>query len=157
MKIVRFSQNGHVPRLGCFLGEDRIMDLAASCAAFLATQDIVRAAAIADALFPQTTRGFLEGGAASPEMLAKMLQASKAGTFEPVSCAATQVRLHAPIHDPGKFICSGLNYSDHAEVTGNPAPNEPTIFPKWNTAILDPEEPILVRLHCECLTGDAFV
>ena len=53
------------------------------------------------------------------------------------------MRLHAPIHDPGKFICIGLNYSDHAEETGNPAPNEPPIFPKWNTAILDPDEPIL--------------
>ena len=24
MKIVRFSQNGHAPRLGCFLGQDRV-------------------------------------------------------------------------------------------------------------------------------------
>jgi 2-keto-4-pentenoate hydratase/2-oxohepta-3-ene-1,7-dioic acid hydratase in catechol pathway len=53
------------------------------------------------------------------------------------------VRLHAPIHDPGKFICIGLNYTDHAEETGNPAPKEPPIFPKWSTAILDPGEPIL--------------
>jgi len=30
MKIVRFSQNGHAPRLGCFLGQDRIADLEAS-------------------------------------------------------------------------------------------------------------------------------
>ena len=36
MKIVRFSQNGHAPRLGCFLGSDRIADLEASAAAFLA-------------------------------------------------------------------------------------------------------------------------
>jgi 2-keto-4-pentenoate hydratase/2-oxohepta-3-ene-1,7-dioic acid hydratase in catechol pathway len=53
------------------------------------------------------------------------------------------VRLHAPINDPGKFICIGLNYKDHAAETGNPAPKEPPIFPKWNTAILDPDEPIL--------------
>ena len=30
MKIVRFSQNGHAPRLGCYLGQDRIADLEAS-------------------------------------------------------------------------------------------------------------------------------
>ena len=38
MKIVRFSQNGHAPRLGCFLGSDRIADLEASAAAFLASR-----------------------------------------------------------------------------------------------------------------------
>jgi acylpyruvate hydrolase len=143
MKIVRFSQNGHPPRLGCYRGQDQVLDLAASCAAFLAAQGVVRAAAIANALFPQSTRGFLEGGPATQEMLAKMLAGIKAGDFEPVASPAAEVRLHAPINDPGKFICIGLNYTDHAAETGNPAPKEPPIFPKWNTAILDPDEPIL--------------
>jgi 2-keto-4-pentenoate hydratase/2-oxohepta-3-ene-1,7-dioic acid hydratase in catechol pathway len=143
MKIVRFSQNGHAPRLGCYLGQDQVMDLAASCTAFLAAQGVVRAAVIANALFPQSTRGFLEGGSASQEALAKMLEGIQAGECEPVAFPAAEVRLHAPISDPGKFICIGLNYTDHAAETGNPAPPEPPIFPKWNTAILDPDEPIL--------------
>lgn len=143
MKLVRFSQNGHAPRLGCSIEHNQIMDLAASCAAFLRAQGVVRATAIADALFPQSTRGFLEGGVASQEALTNLLAALKAGTFEPVTVSTTQVRLHAPIHDPGKFICIGLNYTDHAEETGNAAPLEPPIFPKWNTAILDPDEPLL--------------
>src|SRR6266508_4933695 len=62
MKIARFSQDGHAPRLGAFKGEDRIVDLAASCAAYLADKGVVRAGEIAAALFPQSTRGFLEGG-----------------------------------------------------------------------------------------------
>jgi len=143
MKIVRFSQNGYTPRLGCYIDQDQIMDLAASCTAFLTAHGVVRAAVIATALFPQSTRGFLEGGMATQEMLAKMLEGSTAGTFEPVTLPAITVRLHAPINDPGKFICIGLNYTDHAAETGNPAPQEPPIFPKWNTAILDPGEPIL--------------
>lgn len=143
MKIVRFSQNGHAPRLGCYLGQNQVMDLAASGTAFLVTQGVVRASAIAEALFPQSTRGFLEGGVATQEMLAKMLESAKAGEFEPVTAPAAMVRLHAPINDPGKFICIGLNYTDHAAETGNAAPKEPPIFPKWNTAILDPDEPIL--------------
>jgi 2-keto-4-pentenoate hydratase/2-oxohepta-3-ene-1,7-dioic acid hydratase in catechol pathway len=143
MRIVRFSQNGQSPRLGCYLPSERVMDLAASAAAFLANQEVVRAAAIADALFPQSTRGFLEGGPATRETLSRMLDAVRAGTFEPVAVPAAQARLCAPIHDPGKFICIGLNYPDHAAETGNPAPKEPPIFPKWNTAILDPGEPIL--------------
>ena len=47
MKIVRFSQNGHAPRLGCYLGQDRIADLEASATAFLASKGVVRAATIA--------------------------------------------------------------------------------------------------------------
>jgi hypothetical protein len=103
MKIVRFSQNGHTPRLGCYVHQDEVMDLAASCVAFLTAHGVVRATAIADALFPQSTRGFLEGGVATQEMLAKMLEGLTAGTFEPVTAPAAEVRFHAPIHDPGKF------------------------------------------------------
>lgn len=143
MKIVRFSQNGHAPRLGCFLGQDRVVDLAASCAAYLAGRGVVRAEAIADALFPQSTRGFLEGGVATQEMLGTVLDAAKAGKFQPVAHPVGAVRLHAPIVDPGKLICIGLNYKDHAAETGNPIPKEPPIFPKWANAILDPGEPIL--------------
>jgi len=144
MKIVRYSQNGQAPRVGCFLGNDRVVDLEASCRVYLGGKGVVRAAAIAAALFPHdSTRGFLEGGVATQEMLAAMVDATKAGKFEPVSHPLASLRLHAPIADPGKFICIGLNYKDHAAETGNPAPKEPPIFPKWNTAILDPGEPIL--------------
>ena len=143
MKIVRFLQDGHAPRLGAFMGEDRIVDLAASCAAYLADKGVVRAGAIAAALFPQSTRGFLEGGIATQQMLSDMVAATKAGKFEPVSHAANSVRLLAPITDPGKFICIGLNYKDHAEEAKMQAPKEPPIFPKWANAIQDPGEPIL--------------
>ena len=143
MKIVRFSQNGHSPRLGCYMGQDRVVDLEASCADWLSAKGVVRSTAIAAALFPQSTRGFLEGGTATQEVLEAMVEATKAGKFQPVSHAANAVRLHAPINDPGKFICIGLNYKDHAAETGSAIPKEPPVFPKWNNAILDPGEPIL--------------
>jgi len=143
MKIVRFSQNGHSARLGCYMGQDRVVDLEASCAAWLSAKGVVRSSPIAAALFPQSTRGFLEGGSATQDILGAMVDATKAGKFQPVSHAANSVRLHAPINDPGKFICIGLNYRDHAEESGNPIPKEPPVFPKWNNAILDPGEPIL--------------
>ena len=144
MKIVRFSQNGHAPRLGCFLGQDRVADLEATATAYLAARGVVRAATIAAALFPaDSTRGFLEGGSASQDMLTAMMESVRGGKFQPVAHPLNAVRLHAPIADPGKFICIGLNYKDHAEESGNPVPKEPPVFPKWNNAILDPGEPIL--------------
>ena len=104
----------------------------------------MRSSAIAAALFPHgSTRAFLEGGSASQDMLAAMTDAAKSGKYEPVSHPLGTARLHAPIADPGKFICIGLNYKDHAAETNNPAPKEPPIFPKWSNAIADPGEPVL--------------
>jgi len=134
MKLVRFSTNGQSPRLGS-LEADRIVDLQASVAATLARKGVTRAAEIAAALVPQSTRGFLEGGVATAEAVASI--------SDKVTIPKTSARLHAPIADPPKFICIGLNYKDHADEAGMQYPKEPPIFPKWNTAILDPGEPIL--------------
>jgi 2-keto-4-pentenoate hydratase/2-oxohepta-3-ene-1,7-dioic acid hydratase in catechol pathway len=134
MKLVRFSVNGGTPRLGTLQG-DRIADLQASVAGSLAKRGVVRAQEIAAALVPQSARAFLEGGAATADALAAVR--------EWVTVPASSARLHAPINDPGKFICIGLNYRDHAEETGNPIPKEPPIFAKWAPSIVDPGEPIL--------------
>jgi len=134
MKLVRFSTNGQTPRLGALQG-DRVADLQASLAATLGRRGVARAAEIAAALVPSSTRGFLEGGAASHEAVAAIT--------EWVTVPRASARLHAPIADPGKFICIGLNYRDHAEEAGQPIPKEPPIFPKWTNAILDPGDPIL--------------
>ena len=134
MKLVRFSTNGQSPRVGLLQG-DRIADLQASLAATLARRGVVRAQDIAAALIPGSTRAFLEGGAAAHDAVASIT--------EWVTVSAGSARLHAPIADPSKFICIGLNYRDHAEETGNAIPKEPPIFAKWSNAIIDPGEPIL--------------
>ena len=134
MKLVRFSTNGQSPRVGLLQG-DRIADLQASLAATLARRGVVRAQDIAAALIPGSTRAFLEGGAAAHDAVASIT--------EWVTMSAGSARLHAPIADPGKFICIGLNYRDHAAETGNAIPKEPPIFAKWPNTIIDPGEPIL--------------
>ena len=40
----------------------------------------------------------------------------------------TGARIGAPITRPGKVICIGLNYSDHAAESGMEVPKEPIIF-----------------------------
>ena len=42
----------------------------------------------------------------------------------------------------GKFICIGLNYSDHAEETGQKVPEEPIIFSKATSAIIGPNDDV---------------
>jgi acylpyruvate hydrolase len=134
MKLVRFSTQGHSARLGALQG-DQIADLQASLAATLTRRGVVRAQDIAATLIPASTRQFLEGGVATREAVA--------GITEWVMVDRAAARLHAPIADPGKFICIGLNYKDHAEEAGQPIPKEPPIFAKWSTAIVGPGDPIL--------------
>ena len=42
----------------------------------------------------------------------------------------------------GKFVCIGLNYSDHAAETGAKVPDEPIIFNKWTSAVCGPNDDI---------------
>ena len=60
----------------------------------------------------------------------------------PVVDAAT--RLGPCVAGTGKFICIGLNYSDHAAETGATVPPEPIIFMKATSAIVGPNDPIII-------------
>ena len=49
-----------------------------------------------------------------------------------------------PIDRPGKIICVGLNYRDHAEEQGVDLPTAPLLFAKWNNTVIGPGEPIMI-------------
>lgn len=54
------------------------------------------------------------------------------------------VRIGACINRVGKFICIGLNYSDHAKEVNVESPAEPIVFNKWTSAISGPNDPIVL-------------
>jgi len=49
-----------------------------------------------------------------------------------------------PIPRPGKIVCVGLNYRDHAEEQGVDLPKAPLFFAKYTTAMIGPGEPIVI-------------
>jgi 2,4-diketo-3-deoxy-L-fuconate hydrolase len=49
-----------------------------------------------------------------------------------------------PIPVPGKIICVGLNYRDHAAESGMVVPERPLIFSKWSNTLIGPGDPILL-------------
>jgi len=53
-------------------------------------------------------------------------------------------RMGACVSGIGKFICIGLNYSDHAEETGAKVPPEPIIFSKATSAVCGPDDDIII-------------
>ena len=49
-----------------------------------------------------------------------------------------------PIPRPGKIVCVGLNYKDHAEEQGVDLPAAPLFFAKYTTALIGPGDPIVI-------------
>ncbi len=50
----------------------------------------------------------------------------------------------APVPRPGKLICIGLNYRDHAAESNMAIPKEPVVFSKFSTAVIAPGEPVVL-------------
>ncbi len=53
-------------------------------------------------------------------------------------------RLGPCVGSVGKFVCIGLNYSDHAKEAGMPIPAEPVIFMKATSAICGPDDDVVI-------------
>ncbi|MER7674236.1 fumarylacetoacetate hydrolase family protein [Kitasatospora sp. NPDC096128] len=54
------------------------------------------------------------------------------------------LRLGAPVARPGKVVCIGLNYRDHAEETGAAVPERPVVFLKDPSTVVGPFDPVLI-------------
>ncbi len=79
------------------------------------------------------------GEAISPAGLAKI------AALDPKSLPELpEGRLGACVAGTGKFICIGLNFSDHAAETGATVPPEPIIFMKASSAIVGPNDNVLI-------------
>jgi len=80
------------------------------------------------------------GAALDPAALASL------GELDPKSLPAVpgRPRLGACVAGVGKFICIGLNYSDHAAETGAAVPPEPIVFMKATSAIVGPDDDVLI-------------
>ena len=80
------------------------------------------------------------GAALSPDSLARL------AAIDPASLPAVEgtPRLGPCVTGTGKFVCIGLNYSDHAAETGAAVPPEPVIFGKWTSAIQGPDDDVVI-------------
>jgi 2-keto-4-pentenoate hydratase/2-oxohepta-3-ene-1,7-dioic acid hydratase in catechol pathway len=84
--------------------------------------------------------GDLAGAALDPSRLAALGKAD----LSKLPLAPEGARLGPCVAGTGKFICIGLNYSDHAAETGASVPSEPIIFMKATSAICGPNDNVLI-------------
>lgn len=76
------------------------------------------------------------------QVLAHELDKIRALDLETLPLVEEGVRYGACVGNIGKFICIGLNYSDHAAETGTAIPEEPIVFNKWTSAIVGPNDDV---------------
>ena len=113
MRLVTFDMGGQT-RPGIVSNYDTVLDL--SSIGFLSTIEFIQAG---------------EDGLRKAQTLAKLSPSEARHKL-------SEVKLLAPIPKPGKLICVGLNYRDHAAETGTQIPSVPTIFNKFATAVIGP-------------------
>ena len=82
----------------------------------------------------------IAGEAITPEGVDKL------GAVDPASLPKVDgnPRMGPCVGDVGKFMCIGLNYSDHAAETGGEVPSEPILFMKANSAITGPNDDVII-------------
>jgi ureidoglycolate lyase len=112
MKLLRHGPKGQ-EKPGMLDGQGRVRDLSG---------------AVAD----------IDGGSIGAEGLARL------AVLDPASLplVAEGTRLGPCIGRIGKFICVGLNYSDHAAESGLPVPPEPVLFMKATSAVCGPYDDV---------------
>jgi len=74
---------------------------------------------------------------------ARIFEKEGAKALRGIAFLRTRVRIHAPVQRPTKFLFCGLNYRDHAAEGGRPLPEYPSLFTKFTSCVIGPEEPII--------------
>ncbi|XP_056004353.1 fumarylacetoacetate hydrolase domain-containing protein 2-like isoform X2 [Ostrea edulis] len=90
-----------------------------------------------DSKIPSDMRSFIEGGQKS--LLAAKSVVDRGGSIIP----RDSVTIAAPIYNPDKVLCVGMNYKDHCEEQNAPVPVEPVIFNKFPSCIIGPTDDLV--------------
>ncbi|TRW92784.1 fumarylacetoacetate hydrolase family protein [Candidatus Methylobacter oryzae] len=116
MKLVTFTHN-HETRVGAVVG-DFVVD----------GKNNTR--------IPAAMLDFLSAGARALEAMQQQIDSGND------RIVLDQVKLHAPVPRPGKYLGISLNYADHIEETGLDKPEYPSFFTKQGTCVIGPGEAI---------------
>lgn len=117
MKLIRYGNPGQ-EKPGLLLADGRLIDVTA--------------------FTPDYTEAFFAGDALDGLRQWAATEGHRAPVIDPGT------RLGPPLARPSKLICIGLNFRDHAAETGAPVPAEPVVFFKATSAIVGPNDPLIL-------------
>ena len=127
MKIVSFAADGGT-RCGALVSEDEILDFVAAGIAAPASH-----LSWFDTAGPALSQ--------ARDVLGDLDTARSRGAVR----RRADVELLAPVPRPGKVICIGLNYKDHAAESGMDIPEKPVVFSKFSTSVTGPGAPVVLQ------------
>jgi 2-keto-4-pentenoate hydratase/2-oxohepta-3-ene-1,7-dioic acid hydratase in catechol pathway len=108
---------------------------------YLGPDDAGTGVLFGDRLVP-LMEGFLTGFELDPVVLSDL--ALRAEALEgAVGISLEDVDVIPPIPEPGKIVCAGLNYREHAAEGGRPLPTKPLLFSKFGNTVIADGEPIV--------------
>ncbi|TDT98214.1 2-keto-4-pentenoate hydratase/2-oxohepta-3-ene-1,7-dioic acid hydratase in catechol pathway [Streptomyces sp. 846.5] len=85
-----------------------------------------------------------DGAFFASDGIRRVREAFAAGTLSELAAPAGGWRIGAPVARPGKVLCIGLNYRDHAEETGAAIPQRPVVFMKDPGTVVGPFDQVLI-------------
>ena len=144
MKLVTFNINGY-SRIGAITEENKVIDLNYAYQAKLQTEGKYRYQEIAEAFIPSQMKAFLQGGRDSIEIANSVVDFALNNSIEfkhQIVFDRDEVKIEAPLSNPGKIICVGHNYREHILEMGRELPKYPVVFAKFANAIIGPEDDI---------------
>lgn len=158
MRIATVSIDGE-KRIAAVENE-RYIDLNVACRLLLESQGKVRAEKIAETYVPANMVEFLQGGDESMALAQESIAFVKNTDFpadvnKKLYYDGAEVKLEAPVQNPGKIICVGLNYREHILEMGREIPKIPVIFAKFNNTLVAPGDPILKPKLSDSLDHEA--
>jgi acylpyruvate hydrolase len=132
--------------------DDWMVDLERTYQGLLDTRSDPAARRPGEHIVPNDLCELLAGGEASHEAMQQAIEFARVrlqadpATLVADGCAVevAKVRFLPPIVHPGKIVCLGLNYSDHAAEAGKDLPEAPELFAKFANSLIGHEDPIII-------------
>ncbi|WP_301172119.1 fumarylacetoacetate hydrolase family protein [Brevibacillus nitrificans] len=143
MRFVHFRYEGQV-RLGA-VEEEHVIDLNLAYESYLEAGGKLRAKQIAEAFVPSEMIGFLQGGQESLALAKEAVAFAKekgAASDKRLVYPLSDVKLEAPVKNPGKMICVGHNYREHILEMKREIPEYPVVFAKFSNTVIGPQDDI---------------
>lgn len=142
MKLLSYNYQ-ETQSLGALV-DDKVVDLGVAHAALQMSGDLPLEMPVAD--FPVDILTFLQGGdvmwEAAITTLDWAISTAPERRKERFIRSLSEIHLCPPLRDPSKIIGVGLNYYDHCYEQDLEIPKSPTLFAKFPSAIIGPEESI---------------
>lgn len=136
MRLLRFAHGEDTPRIGVRLGSGGILDAS-------------------ELEQPADPFGVYDLDGDFLPMLRKEVERAESGTSKLRVESPDGVRLLAPIPRPGKIVCVGVNYDDHALESSMDLPERPLIFSKFSSTICGPGDSVSIPVGSEQVDYEA--